>query len=189
MKENCYRDTVIPDRITRNETTLGLCPILQWNFQSALKFEGKTIRWTNWMFAALKRYPWDAIVRLWKRRSSDIAWMEVSNVTSSIFHFCGTLVFSIVFYIVSRAIVQMIDREKTCGNVTTLNIFVCIIRPWTRCELKKLKGWSIAAVVNDVLILFGMVLSCDIRVRKFHEIFPCSFNARGKWKVRYMACQ
>ena len=51
-------------------------------------------------------------------------------------------------------------EKKTCRNVTvTLKIFVCIIRLWTRYELKKLNGWSIVAVVNDILILFEIVIS------------------------------
>lgn len=67
--------------------------------------------------------------------------MEVSDATFSIFHFCGTLVFSIVFYIVSRAIAQMIDRGKTCGNEHgyAQHIRLYYSAP-ARYELKKLKG-------------------------------------------------
>lgn len=117
MKENCYRGTIISDRcVTGNGMMLGLRSILQWNFQSALKFEGKMIRWTNWMFAALKRwYPMGYHCPPLKMAQLEYR-LNGSLQTSSIFHFCGTLVFSIVFYIVSRAIAQMIDREKTCGN-------------------------------------------------------------------------
>lgn len=57
---------------------------------------------------------------------SDVACMEASDATSSIFHFCGNSHFA-VFYIVSRAIAQMIDRERNArGNarVVTLNVYL-----------------------------------------------------------------
>lgn len=96
------------------------------------------------MFAALKRCPMGCHCPFPENGAAQMSleW-KPSDATSSIFHFCGTLLFYVVFYIVSRAIAQMIDRGGTCGNVRgerrTYTLFVSIIRPETGYELKGLK--------------------------------------------------
>lgn len=171
MNENCYRGTVVIG--SRYVKWIDVRVHLAMKFPVGVKIRRKDDTLDKLNVCGTQKIPHGMPLSISRNGAARIS-LEVSNATSSIFHFCGTLVFFIVFYIVSCAIAQMIDREKKCGNVTaTLKIFVCIIRLWTRYELKKLKGWSIVAVANDVLILFEIVLSytCKQVSSKFSLIF------------------
>lgn len=60
----------------------------------------------------------------------------------------------------------------------------------TRCDLKKLKEWSIAALANDGINTTRRGFITDERYFcKFHKISLYPFNTLRKWKLHYMIWQ
>lgn len=66
----------ISDRVTTDGTTLGLRSIFQWNFHPGVKIRREDDTEQIECLRHSKDTPWSAIVRSWKRRGSDVAWME-----------------------------------------------------------------------------------------------------------------
>lgn len=82
------------------------------------------------MFAALKERPVGRPLSVpVKRSGSDVARMEVPD-DGDVFNFSflrSARIPHYVFYVVSRAIAQMIDREETCGTVSRRRTYTPVL--------------------------------------------------------------